>query len=80
MLGFEEELAGWRLLACDRFIFVLVATLCVALWASSAQVLVASSGYDGGRSVACKYFTGTRVVDRHSSVAAGQGCPIIRVG
>lgn len=84
MLGLEEELSSARLFGCDRVILGVAAALCFALWATSTNVLVASSRYDGGRSVACKYFTGTHLVERHFSLAAsgadGQGCPVVRMG
>lgn len=62
----------------------LASLLCLSLHMTSTSLLVASAQHEGGRVVACRYFTGTHMVERqHSVVASGAdrhvSCPLIRV-
>ena len=62
----------------------LAALLCLSLRMTSTGLLVASVQREGGRVVACRYFTGTHVEERQHMVAAGGAdrhvsCPLIRV-
>ena len=62
----------------------LVVLLCLSLRMTSTGLLVASAQHEGGRVVACRYFTGTHVVERQHAVAASGAdrhvsCPLIRV-
>ena len=58
--------------------------LCFAWWMTSAQLLVASARLEGGRVLACRYLTGTRVVERQYLVVAHEAdqhaCPLVRFG
>jgi hypothetical protein len=62
----------------------LAASLVLAFWASSADVLVASSRREGGTVLACQYLAGARIVERqYFDPAQGlyrQGCPLVRFG
>ena len=58
--------------------------LCLSLRMTSTGLLVASAQHEGGRVVACRYFTGTHVAERqHAAGASGAdrhvSCPLIRV-
>ncbi len=72
----------------DWVLIFFAAVFCFCLSATSNELLVASAERDGGRVVACRYFTGTRVVERQHaatlSVAAGKAgrraCPLVRAG
>jgi hypothetical protein len=80
LLGHEEKNWALRLFACDRLILGLPLALCFALWTTSTQMLVMTSQRDGGRTVACQYFTGTGVVKWQYSGAGRQDCPLVRRG
>ena len=61
----------------------LAALLGLSLRLTSTGLLVASAQHEGGRVVACRYFTGTHVVERQHAVAASGAdrrvsCPLIR--
>ncbi len=72
----------------DWVAIFLVAVFCFCLRATSTELLVASAERDGGRVVACRYFTGTRVVERQHAAAlsvvagnaAGRACSVVRAG
>ena len=60
----------------------LAGLLCLSLRMTSTGLLVASAQHEGGRVVACRYFTGTHVVERQHAVAASgadrhASCPLI---
>ena len=60
----------------------LAVLLGLSLRLTSTGLLVASAQHEGGRVVACRYFTGTHVVERqHAVVASGAdrhaSCPLI---
>jgi len=62
----------------------LAVLLCLSLRMTSTGLLVASVQHEGGRVVACRYFTGTHVVERQHAVAASGAdrhvsCPLTRV-
>ena len=62
----------------------LAASLCLSLRLTSTGLLVSSAQREGGRVVACRYFTGTHVAERqHAVVASGAdrrvSCPLIGV-
>ena len=62
----------------------LVVSLCLSLRITSTGLLVWSAQHEGGRVVACQYFTGTHVVERqHAAVVSGAdrhvSCPLIGV-
>ena len=62
----------------------LAVLLCLSLRMTSTGLLVASVQHEGGRVVACRYFTGTHVVERQYAVAASGAdrhvsCPVTRV-
>ncbi len=84
LLGCEEKTWALRLFACDRLIVGTPLARCFALWMTSTQTLVMASRHDGGRTVACQYFTGTRLVQWQYGGAPGgagwQGCPLVRKG
>ncbi len=74
-------LLGWALVGLA---VLLAALLCLSLRMTSTGLLVSSAQHEGGRVVACRYFTGTYVVERqHAVVASGAdrhaSCPLIRV-
>jgi hypothetical protein len=60
----------------------LAAVFCLSLRATSTELLVASARIEGGRVLACRYFTGTRVAERQHAVGAReaepQTCPLVR--
>jgi hypothetical protein len=62
----------------------LAASLVLAFWASSADVLVASSRREGGTVLACQYLAGARIVERQYFDPAQnlyrQACPLVRFG
>ena len=67
-----------------RTLITLAALFCLALRATSIEVLLGSEPREGGRVLACRYFTGTRVTERQY-LATGhrtdrRGCPVVRVG
>lgn len=81
LFGCEERPPAPWWTALDRLIVGVLLVLCFALWASSTEVLVVASRHDGGRTVACHYFTGTRMVQWQFSGGTGrEGCPIVRKG
>jgi hypothetical protein len=59
----------------------IVALLCLARWATAAEVLVASARLERGRVLSCKYLVGTRVVERQYLDAVRgadqHGCPLV---
>ncbi len=59
----------------------LAAVFCLSLRATSTELLAASAWIEGGRVLACRYFTGTRVPERQHAVAAReaepQACPLV---
>lgn len=75
---------GLPLAGIDLLVAGLVAVFCSLLWMNSAQLLIASASRDEARVLSCRYFTGTRVVERQYSRAAFEGgeasCPLIRLG
>jgi hypothetical protein len=80
--------AATRVFPFGRVVFglavCLAALLGLSLRMASTGLLVASAQHDGGRVVACRYFTGTRVAERqHAAVASGAdrhvSCPLIRM-
>ena len=73
-----------RMLSFDWAAVGLVALLCLGLRMTSTGLLVASDLREGGRVLACRYFTGTGVVERQR-LGAGQGtdpsaCPLVKAG
>ena len=73
-----------RVLPLDWTAVGLVALLCLGLRMTSTGLLVASDRREGGRVLACRYFTGTGVVERQR-LGAGQGtdpstCPLVEAG
>ena len=71
---------------CDWVLFYFVAVVCFALRMTSTELLVASERREGGRVVACRYFTGTGVAERQRTAAppaaaaggaAGRACPLV---
>ncbi len=54
---------------------------CVALWMTFTEVLVGYELRDGGRTAACRYFTGLHVVERRRPRGAGGtgpgACPLV---
>ena len=77
LLGSEERPSVLWLSGIDRWIIGLPLVLCLALWATSTQVLVMASRHDGGRVLSCHYFTGARVVQWQYAGAVRQGCPLV---
>jgi hypothetical protein len=73
-----------RPLPLKRLAVGFAAVLCLALWMTSTTLLVGSARRDGGRVLACQYFTGTRVVERQYAVPARghdrHACPLVRRG
>ena len=67
----------------DRLVFGFVAGFCLALWTTSAQVLLTSETREGGRVLACGYFTGVSVRERQyletGRASDQRGCPAVRV-
>ena len=73
---------GWAVVGLAVLI---AALLCLSLRMTSTGLLVSSVQHVGGRIVACRYFTGTHVVERQHMVVASEAdrhasCPLIRVG
>ena len=71
---------GWGVVGLAVF---LAGLLCLSLRMTSTGLLVASVRHEGGRVVACRYFTGTHVAERqHAAGASGAdrhaSCPLIR--
>ena len=63
----------------------LAASLCLGgLWTTSAEVLVASELREGGRVLACRYFTGARATERQylntGHETDQRACPVVRIG
>ena len=71
------------IISVDRLVLGLTAAICLALWMGSAQVLFASQAREGGRVLACRYFTGLGVTERQFLNTGGEsdqhGCPVLRV-
>lgn len=60
----------------------LAASIFLALWASSSEVLVGSTQRQAGTLLSCQYLSGARVIERQYFLAtheAGQGsCPLVK--
>ena len=81
LLGCEERLSVLRLFGCERLLFALLVGMCVCMWTTSTKVLVMSSHIEGGRVLACRYFTGKGVIQwQYGGAAARDGCPMFKVG
>jgi len=84
LLNYQEKAWALRLFVYGRLIVAMPFALCFALWMTSTQMLVMASHHDGGRMVACQYFTGTRVVQwQYGGEPGGAGrlgCPLVRKG
>ena len=76
--------SGLPLAGIDMLLVGLAAVFCLALWMTSAQLLVASTSHPEARVLSCRYFTGTRVVEKqyHRPTASGSGasCPLVKLG
>ena len=70
--------------AVDWLVIGLAALLCLALWTTSTAVLLTSDRREGGRLLACRYFTGAGVVERRTldppAGAERRACPLVKVG
>ncbi len=74
-----------RTVPSDRLLIGLAASFCLALWATSTKLLLASGARDGGRVLACRYFTGAGVMEWQYLIEAGEArtteaCPLVRRG
>lgn len=82
--GQEVTPQGLPLVGIDVLLIGLIAVFCSLMWLNSAQILVSSAPHDEARVLSCRYFTGTRVVERqYSRSAFGDGeaaCPLVRLG
>lgn len=82
-LRLEAPPEGWAF-PFAKLAFAVAALLCLAWWATAAEVLVASARREGGRVLSCQYLVGNRVVERQFlDPAHGSGrhaCPVVRFG
>ena len=73
-----------RMVPGDWLVIGLVALFCMSLRMTSTDILVASAWREGGRVLSCRYFTGTRVVERQHLQAKHEtdlpACPLVRGG